>query len=438
MPDLFGPGAAGAARAVTVRPIFTPLNQAPGDPDTWAKDCSTPALADGTEDRAAHMNMLLAQLRGVARRSQVTENSADDDLTARAVRSQRLNWLTPGGTANAITLTPNPAFASFTDLVGVPLRVLAAATNTSNVTLAVSGLTALALTRAFGDPLVAGDIVAARPFAAVYDGAAFRLLHPGAREYSLNVPSALVWVRTDGSDTNDGSANTAAGAFATINAAVAYASSRFNLAGRTLTVRLGAPGTFAGFSIQGAAGQITIVGDTAAPGSYVISGAQPGFVSGSNVVLQGLTLSNTATTNNTLEAAYGGIVTLDRVTLTGVASSNVATAHLAASPGGSIGVGGALTINSSQGAAFSARGGNVTIQTGVTVTFSGGPAFAAATATARGSGSAISANGATMSGSGTGTRFAVSGNGSIDVNGAGANFFPGSVAGTTATGGQYL
>jgi hypothetical protein len=41
-------------------------------------------------------------------------------------------------------------------------------------------------------------------------------------------------------------------------------------------------------------------------------------------------------------------------------------------------------------------------------------------------------------GTATGTRYLSGSNSVINTNGGGANFFPGSGAGSTATGGQYL
>lgn len=178
MPDLLGPGAAGALNARASRPAFTPLNQGAGDTDTWAGDCSSPSAADGTQDKAAHMNMLLAQLRSPIRASAVAENSADDFMLTRAIRSNQLNRMNAGGSANAITLTPvapAPAFASLADLAFVPLRFLATADNTAAVTLNVSGLGALALTWADGTPLQTGDIRTGQLIYVFYDGTAFRL-----------------------------------------------------------------------------------------------------------------------------------------------------------------------------------------------------------------------------------------------------------------------
>lgn len=178
MPDLLGPGAAGALNAVTSRPAFTPLNQGPSDPDTWVRDCTSPIAADGTQDKAAHMNALLAQLRNLIRAGAITENSANDFMVMQAVRSQRSNWLTAGGSAAAITLSPSPSFTQRLDLIGVPLRFSALAAATGAVTITVNALSPIALTWPDGTAIAAGDWQAGAELVMVDDGTAFRLLSP--------------------------------------------------------------------------------------------------------------------------------------------------------------------------------------------------------------------------------------------------------------------
>lgn len=178
MPDLLGPGAAGALNAVTSRPPFTPLNQGPSDPDTWVRDCTSPIAADGTQDKAAHMNMLIAQVRNLVRSGAITENSANDFMMMQAVRAQRGNWLTAGGSATAITLAPSPAFAARADLIGVPLRFIALSAATGATTLTVNSLSAVALTWPDGTAIASGDWGVGTELEVMDDGTAFRLLTP--------------------------------------------------------------------------------------------------------------------------------------------------------------------------------------------------------------------------------------------------------------------
>lgn len=85
---------------------------------------------------------------------------------------------------------------------------------------------------------------------------------------------------------------------------------------------------------------------------------------------------------------------------------------------------------------FALGGGLIDVNsTSMTVTISGTPSFGKCFAGADDLGLVIGY--ATYSGAATGTRYCATLNGVIDTNGGGATHLPGSVAGTTATGGQY-
>lgn len=180
MPDFAGPKAFGALITATTRPAFTPTN-APGDPESWFQNCTSPALEDGTEILAQFLNFLLAQERRLADASGVAANNLDDYLRARAIRSQAMNFVpaaSVGGTANAITLGFTPTFTAAGQLVGTPLVFLAEAANTGAVTIGVDGVPAASLTWPDGTALAAGDIATGTLQVVRHDGTAFRLLTP--------------------------------------------------------------------------------------------------------------------------------------------------------------------------------------------------------------------------------------------------------------------
>lgn len=77
---------------------------------------------------------------------------------ARAIRSQRMNYFTAGGTANALTITPNPAFADYADMVGVPIRIKPGAANTGAATMNVNGLGAKAIHNPDGTAIAPGRL----------------------------------------------------------------------------------------------------------------------------------------------------------------------------------------------------------------------------------------------------------------------------------------
>jgi hypothetical protein len=173
MPDLLGPSAFACDLPAAVRPPHSPSNVGF---DTWFANCSNPATEDGTEVSAEILNAILAQSRAAIRAGGVTENNADDNMLMRAIRSQRANYLSAGGTGNAITIAPSPFFAGLADLVGVPLTFVSAAANTGPVTLSVNTMLAQPVTWPDGTPLEAGDIAGPGITATVrYDGAVFRL-----------------------------------------------------------------------------------------------------------------------------------------------------------------------------------------------------------------------------------------------------------------------
>lgn len=180
MTDLLGPGAFGAARTVTTRPVFDPGN-AGGDPDTWVKDCSSPSLRDGSENRAAAANMLLAQLRRNIRATGVTPDNTDDFMLLRANRSQRMNWAGVfGGTANALTVTwttANPAPVNNAERTGKPLRGVIQIANTSAVTI-----DGFPLKRRGGQDLAPADLAVGQIIDAIFDGTNYRLVAPLASD----------------------------------------------------------------------------------------------------------------------------------------------------------------------------------------------------------------------------------------------------------------
>ena len=80
---------------------------------------------------------------------------------------------TVGGTADVITLTPSPAITAYA--AGQTFRFIASGANTTNVTVAISGLTAKAITKNGSTALIAGDIPSGAMVEMTYDGTRFIL-----------------------------------------------------------------------------------------------------------------------------------------------------------------------------------------------------------------------------------------------------------------------
>lgn len=241
------------------------------------------------------------------------------------------------------------------------------------------------------------------------------------------------YVRTDGSDSNTGLANTSGGAFLTIQRAIeaAYA---LDCAISTVTISV-QPGTytagatFAGPHLGGT--NIVLSGSSA-----TISTTNANCVSvsaGARVTVSGFTLQTT--TAGYCILCTGGTVSIGANMSYG-AAAGAFHAHLAALDGGLISIGASYSITGGAIRHLHAdRGSTISAGFSLTVTISGTPAF---TIFAEASGeSVITTSGNTYSGSATGKRFNVTTNSALNVFSGALTLFPGNVAGTVASGGVY-
>ena len=80
---------------------------------------------------------------------------------------------TVAGTADVITLTASPAITAY--VAGQTFRFLASGANTTNVTVAINGLTAKAITKDGTTALVANDLASGAMVQITYDGTRFML-----------------------------------------------------------------------------------------------------------------------------------------------------------------------------------------------------------------------------------------------------------------------
>jgi len=247
------------------------------------------------------------------------------------------------------------------------------------------------------------------------------------------------FVRTDGNDANSGLANTSAGAFLTIQRAFNVIAGTLDLGGFNVTIQIG-DGTYAGgLSVSQpwtGGGNITVRGNNSTPDNVVvqstvsISTTLPG-------ILAVRDFKSTATT--AIQHNGVGVLQFANITIAGSATPGTVLAHIiAGNPGAIIRPFGSYRISGGgQIAHIWLTGGFFDFEVGaVTVTLSGTPAFSMFISVVN-CGAAIFRN-VTFSGSATGSRYSAGNNGVIDVNGAGTSYFPGSSAGSAATGGQYV
>lgn len=244
------------------------------------------------------------------------------------------------------------------------------------------------------------------------------------------------YVRTDGSDSNTGLADTSGGAFLTIAKALSVASSVDSLSYQ-LTVNIGA-------------------------GTWTVPVVLPRTVGGLRPILQGVG-STTIISVNSSDA--------DAITADGVTPWHIQSMKLAAAGSNASGIrlfnGAAVSYSSIEFGACAGWGirsmgftgfkqtGACTVTGGgqgyiiangfgdiasQQTTWSSAVTYSLATISATKSGGELDCNGCTFTNPGnvTGPRYFAAANGVIFTGGSGATFIPGTVAGSTASGGQYL
>jgi len=247
-----------------------------------------------------------------------------------------------------------------------------------------------------------------------------------------------LYVSPSGNDSNNGL--TAGTPFATIQHAWNIATTMYDLAGWDIIIQL-ANGTYtAGLSATGVAlgstgpsGSVFINGNSGSPGSVIVnvSGGTCFFAeTGAQFIVQNLTVEGGAG----LAAIGAGSVIFYLNVIFGACSSG----HISVSSNAYILCNGSYAISGSAPFHVLVQGGGTFyVNTAVTVTLTGTPAFSSGFIDAATLAQATVA-GMSFSGSATGPRYAVASNAIINTNGAGASYLPGSTVGSTATGGLYL
>jgi hypothetical protein len=106
---------------------------------------------------------------------------------------------TTTGSSNAYAVTLVPAVSSYTDIVGLPIALIANFGNTGASTLNVNGLGAKNIYKQHDQALASGDIENVKAFIVIYDGTQFQLQTP----VDTNPPSLAITdlgIYGDGSD----------------------------------------------------------------------------------------------------------------------------------------------------------------------------------------------------------------------------------------------
>ncbi|MEQ1938627.1 hypothetical protein ABMA46_10255 [Mesorhizobium sp. CN5-321] len=278
--------------------------------------------------------------------------------------------------------------------------------------------------------------------------ALFAAANAAAAQLSLGVREVLTanrtyYVRTDGSDSNNGLANTAGGAFLTLqkawNVVAALDMSLFSV-----TIQV-ADGTYTGgLNITAApvgGSAITIQGNASTPGNCYMN-LTGNFIAvntplTASVTVNGFKVKPAGSGYSGISVNAPAIVTAINIEAAGGSTGGFAGFYQVTAQGAKLyinPIGQSITGNLS--AYVSAVAGVIQFFGG-TITVTGTPAFSWVFAIATREAYVIT-GGAAFSGAATGKRYSVTEGSIINTGGGGASFFPGDVAGTTGTGGQYL
>ncbi|MCZ8546265.1 hypothetical protein OOJ09_18915 [Mesorhizobium qingshengii] len=247
------------------------------------------------------------------------------------------------------------------------------------------------------------------------------------------------YVRKDGSDSNNGLADTAGGAFLTIQNAINVASALdLSIYTVTITVRVGTytENVTLKTYVGGTGNGITIIGDTTTPSNILLNGSGICFNAPSVLgvyTLQGMKLASVAANSgHGIQASNGSIVNygqMDFGALTGTGS------HIVCFGGAIVNCVGNYTISGSAFRHWWNESGGFVQAAGRTITLTGTPAFSNTFAYAN-MAAIIQCNADTFTGSATGQRYQVAAN-SVISSAGGVTYLPGSSAGSVTTGGVY-
>lgn len=258
----------------------------------------------------------------------------------------------------------------------------------------------------------------------------------------LLAANRIYYVATTGSDSNDGL--TVGTPFLTIQKAIDTVQQKLDLSGYSVTVQI-ADGTYNGSIVisgpltgaNNAGFPLSIVGNLSTPANVIINNGSGDAIQvrqGAVVTLAGgYTL--TATGNGVIAAA------LSQVYITGaVIFGACSSTHMYAVDGGHIEDNSAYSITGNSANHMLATQNGSIRNASKTITIATARAFSTAFANATLTGS-IQANALSFTGAGvattTGSRYVAQLNGAINTSGGGANYFPGNVAGSLTSGGQY-
>ena len=262
------------------------------------------------------------------------------------------------------------------------------------------------------------------------------------RQRDVLTANRTYYVRTDGSDSNTGLADTSGGAFLTGQKAWDTVAA-LDLSIYTATIKY-ASGTYTG-GINMAAmpvggSSIIIEGDTTTPANVHLNCTATCFTVSSALpcpmIIRGFKFTFAGSSASAIYLNASGKITTGPIELAG-GSTGYAGAIKTAAGGANIEVFGAIAITGGMSCFAQAGFGGVVQFAGITVTLTGTPAWGWVGVNGDAFGY-VALAGVTFSGSATGMRYACGLNGGINTGGGGASFIPGNSAGSVTSPGWYV
>ena len=349
-------------------------------------------------------------------------------------------WVTPAGAGDMAAATYDPATIA-EQLVGLTAtQTLTNKTLTSPTidtpalgadsvdaiteiaTAIKSGLDAKLITGTAGTD---GNVASWNADGDIIDGGAKREALTAARTY---------YVRTDGSDSNTGLADSAGGAFLTIQAAIDVVYGSLDIGSYDVTIQVGA-GTYAGTIVASSApigsGLVTLLGDATTPANVHLNVTGAAILvtnSGARLAVSGLKISATGVG---LYATNGG-----SIVSAGKLEFGACLFHIAAIENSACVIKHDYTISGGATSHGLAATAGVLASKNNTITITGTPAFGGGFVGLQSNAIAEFFNN-TFSGSATGSRYNIGANASLVTFTGNTSYLPGNSAGSTSNGGVY-
>ncbi|GGC90236.1 hypothetical protein [Chelatococcus reniformis] len=425
----------------------SPFNDG-GDTNAGYPDANPATGVEGAIPRGRSLEHPLRELVGVIDKSRIARSGTDLLQVARGVRSQRMNYVPAfaggigwGVSGGVLAVSLDPAPTTIADMIGMVLRVDISIGGVAFDQINVNSLGAYPVKTFRGQVPLPGDFPLGSVPCVCFNGLAWVLLTVLYSETPSFLPlGATVYVRPDGSNDNDGQANTPDHAFANMDGVTSFAR-RFVGANR-LAVFVAA-GTYPGWVADSLQIGLDIVG-TGNP-TFAISSLPAGrrgcveVLRGTDVNMLGVAITSTAASSYGLVASRNALARVK-----GVDFGAAPLANILAQQSSTVTLAGSIqfTSTASRNAAISADSVSSVVwdeadPPTINITAATLPVSVAFVSSFLAG--IVRLNGATFVNGGVvvGKRYLAAEGGIVSSSGGGASFYPGSLAGDATTGFYY-